>query len=99
MPAGRDLLNRLADVSEDAIGRLADAPGGDRLLGAFNSLRERVDELQRRVRGIDALEQRVTDLEQRVEKLSTAAIETRSRSSAAAGTPETPPEPGSTPGL
>ena len=68
--AKRDLLTRLADAGEDAISRLQDAPGADRLLGVANSMRDRVDELQKKVRGIDELEKRIAELEQRVEALS-----------------------------
>jgi hypothetical protein len=68
-----DLLGRLADLSEDAIQRLADVPGADRAVGAINALRERTDELQRRVRGLEALEQRIAVLERKVEKLSKAS--------------------------
>ena len=64
--ARRDLLNRLADAGEDAIAKLADAPRGGRVLGAAGSLRDRVDELQRKVRGIDDLERRVAELERRL---------------------------------
>jgi hypothetical protein len=70
-PARRqDLLGRLADLSEEAIQRLADAPGGERLLSAMNATRDRVDELQRRVRGLEELEQRLAALERKVDKLS-----------------------------
>src|ERR671933_323672 len=55
----RDLLTMLADRGEEAIQRLSDAPGADRLLGAAQALRDRMDEMQKRVRGIDALEKRV----------------------------------------
>jgi uncharacterized membrane protein YccC len=65
-----DLLGRLADISEDAIQRLSDAPGADRVLGALNATRDRVDELQRRVRGLEDLEKRLAALERKVEKLS-----------------------------
>jgi phage-related minor tail protein len=65
-----DLLGRLADLSEDAIQRLSDVPGADRALSAVNTLRDRTDELQRRVRGLEALEQRIAALERKVEKLS-----------------------------
>jgi uncharacterized protein involved in exopolysaccharide biosynthesis len=65
-----DLLAKLAELSEDAIHRLQEAPGGDRLVGSLNSMRDRLDELQRRVRGIDELEQRLTALERKVEKLA-----------------------------
>ena len=76
--ARKDLLTRLADAGEEAIGRLADAPGADRLVGAMNSLRERVDELQKRVRGIDALEARVAELERRLDELAPAQRPPRS---------------------
>jgi hypothetical protein len=67
-----DLLGRLADLSEEAIQRFSEVPGADRALGAVNALRERTDELQRRVRGLEALEQRIADLERKVDKLSKA---------------------------
>jgi hypothetical protein len=65
-----DLLGRLADLSEEAIQRLSDVPGADRALNAVNALRERTDELQRRVRGLEALEQRIAALERKVDRLS-----------------------------
>ncbi|HEY3544068.1 MAG TPA: hypothetical protein VGK79_16140 [Gaiellaceae bacterium] len=65
-----DLLGRLADLSEDAIQRLTEVPGADRAVGALNALRERTDELQRRVRGLEGLEQRLAALEKKVDKLS-----------------------------
>ena len=65
-----DLLGRLADMSEEAIHRLSDAPGADRLLGAMNALRDRTDELQKRVRGLENLEQRLAALERKVDRLA-----------------------------
>jgi hypothetical protein len=65
-----DLLTRLADLSEGAIQRLSDAPGADRVAGTVNSLRERLDELQKRVRGLEELERRLTALEKKVDRLS-----------------------------
>ena len=65
-----DLLGRLADLSEEAIQRLSDVPGGDRALGALNALRDRTDELQRRVRGLEGLEQRLSALEKKVDGLA-----------------------------
>jgi hypothetical protein len=65
-----DLLGKLADLSEDAIQRLSDAPGADRALGALNNLRDRMDELQKRVRGLEDLQKRLTALERKVDKLS-----------------------------
>ena len=66
----RDLLTRLADAGEDAIHRLSDLPGGSRFVDAANTMRARVDELQKKVRGIDDLERRLAALEARVDALS-----------------------------
>ena len=63
-----DLLGRIADMSEDAIQRLSDAPGADRVLGALNMLRDRTDELQKRVRGLENLEQRLECVEDDAEE-------------------------------
>jgi hypothetical protein len=65
-----DLLGKLAELSEEAIHRLQDAPGGDRVVGTMNAMKDRLDELQRRVRGIDELEARLSSLERKVDKLS-----------------------------
>ena len=66
----QDLLGRLADLSEEAVQRLAEAPGADRVLQALKGLAERVDELQRRTRGFEELEQRLTALEKRVDSMA-----------------------------
>ena len=90
--ARRDLLGKLADLSEEAIQRLAEVPGGDRAVNALNTLRDRTDELQRRVRGLEGLEQRLAALERKVDKLvkqgtasarSTARKTTTTKSSSA----------------
>jgi hypothetical protein len=65
-----DLLTKLAELSEEAMHRLQDAPGGDRVVGAMNSMRDRLDEMQKRVRGIDELERRIAMLERKVDKLA-----------------------------
>jgi ApbE superfamily uncharacterized protein (UPF0280 family) len=67
-----DLLGRLADMSEDAIQKLSDAPGADRVLGALNTLKDRTDDLQKRVRGLEDLEKRLAAVEAKVAKLSKA---------------------------
>lgn len=77
-----DLLGRLADLSEEAIQRLTDVPGADRAVTAMNALRDRTDELQKRVRGLEGLEKRLGDLERRVDKLSKAGSPAPKRSAA-----------------
>jgi hypothetical protein len=69
----QDLIGRLADLSEEAIQRLSEAPGADRLLHTLNSVRDRLDELQRRVRGLEELERRLAALEKKVDRLSKAS--------------------------
>ena len=76
----KDLLTMLADRGEEAIQRLSDAPGADRLLGAAQALRDRMDEMQKRIRGIDALEKRVAELEKKVEALSAPSTPKRTTS-------------------
>jgi len=68
-----DLFGKLADLGEEAKQRLSEAPGGERLVGVLNSTRDRVEELQKRVRGMDDLEKRLAALERKVDKLAKAA--------------------------
>ena len=55
----QDLLGRLADLSEEAVQRLSEAPGADR-----------VDELQRRTKGFEELEKRLATLEKKVDSMT-----------------------------
>lgn len=80
-PQDKDLMARLADVGEDALQRIADLPGGQRALSAVNELRTRVDDLAKKVRGIDALEARVAKLEKEVAALKKPKSASRSTTS------------------
>ena len=62
----KDLLGRLADLSEEAIQKLSEAPGADRVLHALKGLADRVDDLQRRTKGFEELEHRLSALEKKV---------------------------------
>lgn len=62
-------VSRLTDAGEEALQRLAELPGGQRALGAMNDLRNRVDELGKKVRGIEELERRIARLEKQVADL------------------------------
>jgi hypothetical protein len=75
--AEKDILARLADAGEDALQRITELPGGQRALTAFNDLRTRVDDLTKKVRGIDALEARVAKLEKEVATLKRPKPATR----------------------
>ena len=75
--AEKDFVTRLADAGEEALQRLADLPGGQKAITAVNDLRARVDELTKKVRGIDALEARVAKLEKELASLKRAEAPTR----------------------
>jgi hypothetical protein len=66
----KDLLAKIADAGEEALSRLASSGGADRVLGAMGSMREQIDVLSQKVRGIDRLEKRLAALEKKVDKLA-----------------------------
>jgi polyhydroxyalkanoate synthesis regulator phasin len=78
----KDFVGRLADAGEEALSKISDLPGGTRALNAFNDLRSRVDDLSRKVRGIDELEARVAKLEKQVADLKRASKATPRSTSA-----------------
>jgi hypothetical protein len=67
--ARRSILSQMASFGEDALGRLAQNPTTSRMMQSAVELKERVDDLARRVRGLEELEQRVEALEQRLDGL------------------------------
>src|SRR5436305_3107592 len=89
----KDLLGRLADISEEAIQRLSEAPGADRALQALKGLGDRVDELQRRTRGFEELEKRLAKLEKRVDSLAKPKPARKPASGAGAAPPKSGPPP------
>ena len=81
----KDLLTRLADAGEEALQKVAELPGANRVLDATNTLRARIDELQKRLRGLEGLEARVAKLEQRI-----AGLEKPKRPAAKKAAPKKP---------
>lgn len=80
----KDVISRLAGRGEEALSRLAELPGGTRALKALNDTRDRVEELSKRMRGVDELEKRVARLEKELAALRRsqkppATAQTRSR--------------------
>ena len=69
----KDVITRLAESGEEALHRLAELPGGARFAEAANALRDRVDDLAKRMRSLDPLERRVAELERRLDALSKPA--------------------------
>jgi len=64
-----DLIADLASRGQEALHRLTELPGGTTAVKAFNDLRTRVDDLSKKVRGIDELEARIARLEKEVAAL------------------------------
>src|SRR4051812_24717390 len=65
----RDLLTRLADRGEEMLKQFAETPGASRVLELMNSMRERLDDTQKRLVGLEALERRLDALEQRLDRI------------------------------
>lgn len=78
----KDFVSKLTEAGEDALQRISELPGGRKAVTAFNDLRNRVDELSRKVRGIEQLEERVAKLEKQVSELKRAPKTTTRRSAA-----------------
>ena len=73
MAQQRDLISRLADRGEEVLAKFAETPGAHRVLELLNSTRERLDDLQKRVIGLEQLERRLDDAEKRLAKLEKGA--------------------------
>ena len=87
----KDVMTRLANRGEDVIHKLAELPGGAKALKAFNELRDGVDELGKKVRGIEALEERIAALERQVAALKPPARAPRATAVKPKPAPRTPP--------
>ena len=70
---GKSPLDRLASLGEDVLGKAAQNPTAAKLLQGAMQLRDRVDDLSKRVRGLEAMEKRLAQLEKRVARMEGAA--------------------------
>lgn len=87
----KDLLGRLGDAGEEAISRVAGSQTANRLIDSVGGLKERLDDMQKKVRGIDELEQRVAKLEKQVADLKPKRSSSSSRSRASSTTRRSTP--------
>ena len=91
----RDLLTRLSDAGEEALTRVAGSQATTRVVETFGGMRERLDDTQKKLRGLDELEKRVEKLEKKVEELSKPkrkpASRSRSTTAKRAAAPKKPP--------
>ena len=66
MAQQKDILSRVQDLGAEALHKLQDVPGGSKLLDMANETKARMDEMQKKLRGLDALEKRVAKLEKQL---------------------------------
>lgn len=78
----KDLIARLADAGEEAIQRLAGTPGASSVLGVVTNMRDQMDALAKRVRGMDALERRIENLERELARLQRSGASSTTRRTA-----------------
>ena len=62
----KDLLTRFQDLTAEALHKLADVPGGSKFVELANDTKARLDEMQKKLRGLDELEKRVAKLEKQL---------------------------------
>jgi uncharacterized protein (DUF3084 family) len=66
-------LDRLASLGEEVLGKAQQNPAAHRLLQGAMQMKDRVDDLSKRVRGLEQMEKRLATLEKRVSKVEYAA--------------------------
>jgi uncharacterized protein (DUF3084 family) len=66
-------LDRLASLGEEVLGKAQQNPAAHRLLQGAMQMKDRVDDLSKRVRGLEQMEKRLATLEKRVSKIEYAA--------------------------
>ncbi|HWJ31777.1 MAG TPA: hypothetical protein VNR59_05510 [Gaiellaceae bacterium] len=69
MATTKSTLDRLTSLGEEVIEKASQNPNLARVVGAATQLKDRVDDLSKRVRGLEAMEKRIAELEGRVNKL------------------------------
>lgn len=63
-----DILSRVQGIGAEMLNKLPDVPGGAKAMEILNESKSRLDEMQRKLLGLDALEQRVAKLERELAK-------------------------------
>ena len=84
-----DILTRFTELGHEALNRLSDMPGGSKFVDMMNDSKTRLDEMQKKLRGLDELEKRVAKLERELAKQPATARKrtTTARKPAAAKKP------------
>jgi len=85
----KDIFSRVQDLGTEALHKLADVPGGSKLVDMANETRTRLDDMQKKLRGLDALEKRVAKLERDLAKKPATTVRKPARKSPTAKKPPT----------
>jgi hypothetical protein len=87
-------LSQLATIGEEVIGKAAQNPTASKVLQSAMLMKERVDDLSRRVRGLESMERRIEQLEKRLAKLegrskssSSSSSSSKKKTASASSTP------------
>jgi len=87
--ATKSTLDRLTSLGEEVIGKESQNPNVARVVGAATQMKDRVDDLSKRVRGLEGMEKRIGELEARLKKLESA----QKRATTGAKKPTESPKP------
>jgi cell division septum initiation protein DivIVA len=90
--AQRDIISKLADRGEEVLSKFAETPGAHRVLELLNSTRERLDDIQKRVIGLESLERRIDELEQRLARVEGSTSTASTPAATTATAKATPPK-------
>ena len=83
----QDILSKLADKGEGALSRVASSQTTALVVGSVTGLRERMDEVQKKVRGLDELEERVAKLEKQLAELQKPEAKPKTTGTRSASSP------------
>ena len=61
-----DILTRFTELGQEALNKLTEVPGGGKIVDMLNESKTRLDEMQKKLRGLDELEKRVAKLEKQL---------------------------------
>ena len=87
-----DILARMTELGQEALNKLSDVPGGSKVVDMMNESKARLDEMQKKLRGLDALEKRVAALEKQMAATAKKPAPAK-KSTPAARKPATPKKP------
>ena len=86
-----DILTRFTELGHEALNKLSDMPGGSKVVDMMNDSKTRLDEMQKKLRGLDELEKRVAKLEKQVAATAKPAPKRKPAARKPPAAPKSPP--------